>query len=428
MSSSHSAGTYQKARDNRKRPIRSLWVRNGRYYAQLTIEDHNSGQRRTRRVPLKDQHTGEPVASAAEAVAALERLKVQRVDNDLPVLRQTPKFGEYVDQYLAAIANQKRESTVKKEDYALKMWKTAFANLRMDQIRKAHVVGQIAKRTADGTSPRTVNLDVICLRNVLKHAKDAGWLKRLPTEDLRPLKWVAKKRCLVTLDQIENICAAGFRPLYLHGQLARPEESGSPLKNAQQFSDYLKLLAYSGVRMREGLRLKWSDVDWARAQLTIGSDGLTKNGEARVVDFNSKLEAHLRELFGRRAPDSEWIFPSPQRGDEDRAAKTFRESLLLARRAADLPKFGFHDARHFFVSFCVMSGIDFMTIARWIGHKDGGILIGKTYGHLANEHAQRQARRLQFTLPAENQEPDTPQPTRNVDDDSRHNRSKPSLA
>jgi len=43
-----------------------------------------------------------------------------------------------------------------------------------------------------------------------------------------------------------------------------------------------------------------------------------------------------------------------------------------------------------------MSGIDYVTIARWVDHKDGGILIGKVYGHLSNEHTQRQAKRLVF--------------------------------
>lgn len=43
-----------------------------------------------------------------------------------------------------------------------------------------------------------------------------------------------------------------------------------------------------------------------------------------------------------------------------------------------------------------MSGINYMTIARWVGHKDGGVLIGKVYGHLSNEHAQAQAARLNF--------------------------------
>jgi len=68
----------------------------------------------------------------------------------------------------------------------------------------------------------------------------------------------------------------------------------------------------------------------------------------------------------------------------------------LARQKAGLPKFGFHDCRHYFISMCVMSGIDYMTVARWVGHQDGWILIGKIYGHLSNEHAKRQARRIDF--------------------------------
>jgi hypothetical protein len=43
-----------------------------------------------------------------------------------------------------------------------------------------------------------------------------------------------------------------------------------------------------------------------------------------------------------------------------------------------------------------MSGIDYLTIAKWVGHQDGGVLIGKIYGHLSNEHAQRQAQRVSF--------------------------------
>ncbi len=55
-----------------------------------------------------------------------------------------------------------------------------------------------------------------------------------------------------------------------------------------------------------------------------------------------------------------------------------------------------HDCRHTFISFCVMSGIDYMTIARWVGHKDGGVLIGKVYGHLADGHAAAAGERVSF--------------------------------
>ena len=44
-----------------------------------------------------------------------------------------------------------------------------------------------------------------------------------------------------------------------------------------------------------------------------------------------------------------------------------------------------------------MSGIDFLTVSRWLGHKDGGILLGKSYAHLANEHRKTQAARLVFS-------------------------------
>ena len=101
-------------------------------------------------------------------------------------------------------------------------------------------------------------------------------------------------------------------------------------------------------------------------------------------------------MKSRRAPDTDWMFPSAQRGDKDLRAKSFRDTLNKVRKEAKLPTFGFHDCRHFFISMAVMSGIDYMTIARWVGHKDGGILIGKVYGHLSNEHAERQAAKLNF--------------------------------
>jgi integrase len=105
-------------------------------------------------------------------------------------------------------------------------------------------------------------------------------------------------------------------------------------------------------------------------------------------------------MLSRQAPDSIWLFPSPQRGKKDIHSRTFRESLKMARSAAKLEKFGFHDCRHFFISMAVMAKIDHMTIARWVGHRDGGVLIGKVYGHLTDEHTKRQAQKLDLSTSA----------------------------
>ncbi len=373
----HRGPTYRKVLDKRKRPIRGLWERNGRYYAQITVEDANSGLKQVKRLPL------EGATRPAQAVAQLQELLTQRRKGALPALKRTPKFAEYADQYFnyyEQAKDAKRPSTLYTERIAINHWIEHLGHVRLNQITRALVNGYIAKRQAEGLAGRTVNLEATCFRNVMNHAIDDGWITSLPTQNLRPLKWTPHKRGLFTTEDIDRLCEAAIK------------ES----KNGREFADYIRLLAHTGARMSEALRLRWADVNWDVRQLTIGADGLAKNHQSRVVEFNPKLQTHLQDMYSRKAPDSEWMFPSPRRGERDRAAKTFRETLLLARKAAGLPKFGFHDCRHYFISMCVMSGIDYMTIARWVGHQDGGVLIGKVYGHLSNEHAQRQAQRLSF--------------------------------
>jgi integrase len=392
-SANHSA-KFAKVLNGRKQPIRGLWVRNGRYYARLAIEDGNTGERMVRRVPLLDKD-GKPVETVPQAVEAMNRLKVKRSDNDLPVLKRTPRFGEYVEMYLGFIRSgqgTKKPRTIAKEESHLKGWKAHMGGVHLDKIRKVHVNAYIAKRLNAGVSPRTVNLDVTILRNVLNRAIDDDFIKRLPTENLRPLKVKVTKRPLFTAQHLEALCTAAMDE----------NKDGTPVtKNWLQFCDYLRLLAYCGAREQEALALKWNDVSFDRKQLTIGATGDTKNKTGRVVDFNSDLKSHLEAMYKRRAPDSEWLFPSPQRGDNDIHAQTFRESLKLvrahaAKKDATLANRAFHDLRHFFISYCVMSGLDYMTIASWCGHRDGGILIGKTYGHLADAYKREQAQRVTF--------------------------------
>lgn len=387
------AATFSKVIDGRKQPIRGLWQRGDRFYAQLTIEDAFTGEKKTRRVPLTNGDD-QPVQSVAEARDAMARLKVKRDDNTLPVLKRTPKFNEYARTYLEIIKSgvgTKKSATISKEECNLKLWAEHLGSARLDKIKRAHVNTFITKRLTAGLSPRTCNLDVITLRNVLKRAVEDGWIQMLPTVGLRPLKFATPKRPLFTSADIDRVCHAAFEK--------RTDESGKRVpvtKNAQQFCDYIHLMAYSGARMREALALRWADVETERGQLTIGADGDTKNSTSRVVDFNPKLKVLLLEMKERCAPDSKWLFPSPQRGEKDIPAMTFRESLDLVKVQAGMPDFHFHDCRHFFVSFCVMSGIDYMTIAAWVGHRDGGVLIGKVYGHLANEHRKAMAGRVNF--------------------------------
>ncbi|MEO6034760.1 MAG: tyrosine-type recombinase/integrase [Verrucomicrobiota bacterium] len=394
-STTHEA-TFAKVLDGRKLPIRALWIRNGRYYGQLAVEDTNTGVKKVRRVPLLDSE-GEPVQSVAQGVSALEKLRTQRADDDLPKLGQTPTFKRYAEDYLEYIRSgvgTKKAGTIAKEDSTLTLWKAHLGSLRLDKIKPVHVSAFIQKRLKAGLSKRTAKLDVIALRNVLKRARDIDQHIRslpIPPGLNGELKSSTPKRSLFTQEQLEKLCAAALGK----------KEDGSPVtKNGQEFSDYVRFMAYCGARRNEALAIHWNDVDFEREQLTIGATGDTKNLSARVVDFNPKLKEHLQAMHKRQSNGgggvSQWLFPSPQRGDKDIPAQSFRESLDLARTEAKMPSIAFHDLRHHFISYAVMSGIDYMTIAKWVGHRDGGILIGKVYGHLSNEHAKTQAQRMNF--------------------------------
>ncbi|HOB99509.1 MAG TPA: tyrosine-type recombinase/integrase, partial [Verrucomicrobiota bacterium] len=85
--------------------------------------------------------------------------------------------------------------------------------------------------------------------------------------------------------------------------------------------------------------------------------------------------------------------------------KTIRRSLevhkcqgALTRACAKLgiARITHHDLRHLFATRCIESGVDIPTVARWLGHKDGGALAMKVYGHLRNQHSQEMAKKVKF--------------------------------
>jgi integrase len=379
----HGRSNYSKVFDQRKRRVRGLWERNGAFYAQLTVLDEASAKKAVRRTRLEDAD-GHPVKTVAEAVKMMNKLKVKQADNGLSLTpKRTPVFAEYAKQYLAycEALNNKTKNTIHRERSCINNLNPVMGDLRLRQINKAVVMRYMAARKKQEMSARSINLEIVTLRNVLRHAVAEGLLPDLQIEGVVWLHQESKKRRLVSHEEIELVCEAA---------LAHVPNTG------QMLSDFIKLMAYGGGRWTETLRLRWRDVDFERGQLTVGSDGQTKNRKSRVVDFNEKLRAHLLGMAKRRQPDSEFLFPSPRRGESDVPTVTLNKALTAARAKSGVPDFTCHLCRHFFISYCVMSGIDYMTIARWVGHQDGGVLIGKVYGHLSNEHAQRQAQRVNF--------------------------------
>ena len=290
-----------------------LWRRGEKLYMQTRV----SGEKSARKIPL------DSVALEA-ARAEMADIRKKNRGEGLPATGLRPLFADYARKYLefqrTARDSGKKPRTIAREDHSLVHWIAAIGNVRLDKITKPMITGFVKARLEKGLKPRTVNIDVIVLRNVLKEARDDGLIVNLPTEGIKPKKVKTPVRSLLSPAAFENLCKA----------------AGKCGKNSVQLLDYIRLLAYSGARRDEALALKWEDVSFERKFLRIGADGAAKNSKARHVDFNAQLEAHLKEMATRRAPDSQWLFPSPQRGQIDKPARTFRESFLIAREKAEL--------------------------------------------------------------------------------------------
>jgi integrase len=71
-----------------------------------------------------------------------------------------------------------------------------------------------------------------------------------------------------------------------------------------------------------------------------------------------------------------------------------------AARIAGMERITHHDLRHLFATRCTESGVDIQTVSRWLGHKDGGALAMRVYGHLCDEHSTAMAQKVSFSKPA----------------------------
>ena len=338
--------------------------------------DTGNGKTQPKRVPLEAE-------TLDQARAELEAKRTENRRGQLHAPGRRPTFEALVTAYLesAEFAGKSRR-TQNRERGSLGRWVAEIGGVRCDWIKPGHLTAYRDRRRAQGVKPQTINLDVIALSNALRYAVDRGWLTAaadIPrVKRLKPQP--GAKRPLLAPEDIGRLlaaCRAGVT------------------QNAVLLRYFLSFLALCGARENEALAVRWADVDFESRLVTTGADGKAKTRH-RSVNFSGELEALLTEMHASRQPDSEFLFPSPQRGEQDTPARSLRESFDRVRRAAGMSRVGFHDFRHFFASTCVMGGIDFMTIAYWLGHNDGGVLVGKVYGHLADDHKSRMAAGLRL--------------------------------
>ena len=157
-------------------------------------------------------------------------------------------------------------------------------------------------------------------------------------------------------------------------------------------ADLIEFLAYGGFRKSEAANIRWSDCDFEKGEILVRGDAETgtKNWSVRTVPmipemrrFLEKLKANLeqKDLSSRVMSVSEC-----------------NGSLANACTHLGVPQITCHDLRHLFATTCIESGVDIPTVSRWLGHKDGGALAMKVYGHLRDQHSANMAQKVTFAV------------------------------
>jgi integrase len=297
------------------------------------------------------------------------REKVGKLSNVTNAKRIT--FADLADRWFGTVRGGLKDSSARRIEISLDQLKPFFAGTNIRNISRATCDEWVTKRGAQ-ISASTFNKEIHALQRVLAYACRDGLLLDNPASHIETRK---QKKAEIVIPTREQFCAL----------LTKVREMDD---RAEDGADLIELLAYSGMRLAEGTALRWCDVDFERGAFTVtGGERGTKNNEARTVPLFPALRNFLERLKERRKP-------APT--DSISKIGTAKKALASACRKGKLPNFTHHALRHYFVSNGIEAGIDFKVIAAWVGHKDGGILVAKTYGHLRDTHSFEMAKRMTF--------------------------------
>ncbi len=156
-------------------------------------------------------------------------------------------------------------------------------------------------------------------------------------------------------------------------------------------ADLVEFLTFTGCRKSEAAQVTWRDVDFDKGELVIRGDPEhgTKNGEIRRVPMVSdarRLLTRMRQERPAETADSHVV-----------RVRECQKSLDRACRKVGCARLTHHDLRHLFATRCIESGVDIPTVAKWLGHKHGGALAMRIYGHLRDQHSASMAQKVTFS-------------------------------
>jgi integrase len=343
------------------------------YYALLK----RGGKQFRRSLKTKDRKLADRRLSALRA-----KVGCLKISDDAKL-----NFEKVAKLWLESEKHALSSSTVKRREMYVKGLAPNFGNAPIRNIIAQDCDRWVKERGAALASETFVHeLDV--MKAVFEFALDRGLILSSPAKHIKRRKVVSKQIVVPSLEQFKQLVAA-IR--HADGHKGNQEKT-------KDGADLVEFLAYSGARIGEVIGkgdanekrpLYWSDVNFERN--TIFLPGTKTESAPRTIPMTKNLREHLlRMKMGNK----------PKPADKIISINSARKCLQTACENLELPQFTHHDFRHFFATTCIESGVDIPTVSRWLGHKDGGALAMKRYGHLRQEHSLAMIKKVSFDKPA----------------------------
>jgi integrase len=341
----------------------------GTYYARVRIQGK-----------LIRRSLGTSRISIAKLLLAdFEKDERRKATSRTPKLDDRMTFGQATRSYMTRIEGDPTLKPRSKAYYSeilralLKSW-PELESTELRRLTKANCQAWAARFGAQA-SPSVFNHTLSMLRHSIEVGVEAGVRYDNPARHLKRVAERPKKLLLPEPEQFDSFVAA-------------IAASGSGW--SRPCANLVRFLAYGGFRVGEARHIRWQDCDFRRGIISVLGDPetRTKNGEFREVPMIPEMLQLLLQIRSDE-PDA-----SPE--DPVMGVRECQKAMNRAAARTGMRRITHHDLRHLFATRCIESGVDIPTVSRWLGHKDGGALAMKVYGHLRDHHSTAMAAKVRF--------------------------------
>jgi len=286
-------------------------------------------------------------------------------------------FDEIAKRWMDTTKHTLKASSITRRETCIKNLAPFFRGVAIRNVQAQHCERWLTERGSK-IAAQTLAHELNAMRAIFDYSVRLGLMLTNPAKDIKRRKIVQAQLVIPTREQFKKLVEA----------IRLSDGRQDSQQKAKPGADFVELLAYSGCRVNEGASLRWRDVDFEKNALTVtGGERGTKNSEVRSIPMTDALRVLLLTLRERA---------QPKQDDPVSQIDSAKKCLQTACRRLGFPKFTHHDFRHFFATTCIEAGVDIPTVSRWLGHKDGGALAMRVYGHLRQEHSFSIVKRVVF--------------------------------